>query len=136
MSKKYVAKKHWWFWILPISYSLIFLLLATIWQGMLLFIVWIMIWAILRWKFDKIEMKEGCLYSKMGIIFIDKKTIPLEQISFVSEKMDIISQLLGFACIQVNSSAYGKAIEYPCIANSSEFVKTFNEFKTTGVSNS
>lgn len=118
----YEAKKHWWFWVPPVTISLIFLITLIV-------PIWVMLWAVLRWKLDKIEIKDGCLYSRMGIIFIDKKTIPLEQISFVSEKSDIISQWLGFSCIQVNSSAFGKAIEYPCIANPSEFIKVINEYK-------
>ncbi|MBS5801493.1 MAG: PH domain-containing protein [Brachyspira sp.] len=118
----YEAKKHWWFWTVPAFISILF-----IWT--LIIPIWAMLWAILRWNLDKIEIKDGCLYSRMGIIFIDKKTIPLEQISFVSEKADIISQWLGFACVQVNSSAFGKAIEYPCIAKPSEFIRFINEHK-------
>lgn len=118
----YEAKKHWWFWVPYITLSILF-----VWT--LILPLWLIIWAFLRWKLDKIEIKEGCLYSRMGVIFIDKKTIPLEQISFVNEKTDIISELLGFGCIQVNSSAFGKAIEYPCIAKSSEFIKFINENK-------
>lgn len=118
----YEAKKHWWFWMPPVFVSLVF-----IWT--VIIPIWYLLWAFLRWKLDKIEIKDGCLQSRMGIIVIDKKTVPLEQISFVSEKQDIISQLLGFACIQVNSSAFGKAIEYPCIANPSEFVKFINDNK-------
>ncbi|MBS6552951.1 MAG: hypothetical protein KH321_03295 [Clostridium sp.] len=118
----YIARKHWWFWVAPIFISLVFLITLIV-------PIWVMIAAFLRWKFDKIEIKDGCLISRMGIVFIDKKTIPLEQISFVSEKGDIISQWLGFSCIQVNSSAFGKAIEYPCIANPGEFIKVINDYK-------
>lgn len=120
--ENYIAKKHWWFWMAPIVVSLIFLITLII-------PIWVMLWAVLRWKLDKIEIKEGCLYSRMGVLFIDKKTIPLEQISFVSEKSDIISQWLGFSCIQVNSSAFGKAIEYPCIAEPSKFIEVINQNK-------
>lgn len=119
---KYIAKKHWWFWVAPVIISLIFLFTLII-------PVWVMLWAILRWNLDKIEIKEGCLYSRMGVIFIDKKTVPLEQISFVSEKTDIISQWLGFSCIQINSSAFAKSIDYPFIANPSEFISTINEYR-------
>lgn len=118
----YEAKKHWWFWVLPVGVSLL-----TVWT--IIIPIWYLLWAFLRWKLDKIVIKDGCLQSKMGIIFIDKKTVPLEQISFVSEKQDIISQLLGFACIEINSSAFGKAIEYPCIANPSKFVQFINDTK-------
>ena len=118
----YVAKKHWWFWVAPITFSILFLFTIII-------PAWIMIYTVLRWKLDKIEIKDGCLYSRIGVIFIDKKSIPLEQISFVSEKTDIISQWLGFSCIQVNSSAFGKAIEYPCIANPAEFIQFINDYK-------
>ena len=118
----YEAKKHWFFWVPPVVVSLVF-----IWT--IIIPIWYLLWAFLRWKLDKIEVKDGCLQSRIGILVIDKKTIPLEQISFVTEKQDIISQLLGFACIQVNSSAFGKAVEYPCIANPSEFVKFINDSK-------
>ena len=120
--ENYIAKKHWWFWVTPALVSILFLFTLII-------PIWVMLYAILRWNLDKLEIKDGCLYSRMGIIFIDKKTIPLEQISFVSEKTEIISQWLGFSCIQVNSSDFGKAIEYPCIANPSEFIKFINEHK-------
>mgnify|MGYP007065376858 FL=1 len=120
--ENYIAKKHWWFWVAPALVSILFLFTLII-------PIWVMLWAILRWNLDKIEVRDGALYSRMGIIFIDKKTIPIEQISFVSEKTDIISQWLGFSCIQVNSSAFGKAIEYPCIANPSEFIKYINDYK-------
>lgn len=118
----YSAKKHWWFWVPPILVSLVF-----IWT--LIVPIWVMLYAFFRWKLDKIEIKDGCLYSRMGIIFIDKKTIPLDKISFVTEKSDIISELLKFACIQVNSSAFGKDIEYPCIANPTKFVDYINNYK-------
>lgn len=118
----YEAKKHWWFWVAPTLTSLILLITIIV-------PIWVMLYATLRWYLDKIIIKDGCLYSRMGVIFIDKKTIPLEQISFVSEKTNIISQWLGFSCIQVNSSAFGKAIEYPCIANPAEFIKVINDYK-------
>jgi uncharacterized membrane protein YdbT with pleckstrin-like domain len=118
----YEAKKHWWFWVPPVTISIIFLITLII-------PIWIMLWAILRWNLDKIEIKDGCLYSRMGVIFIDKKTIPLEQISMVSEKADIISQWLGFGTIEVQSSAFGKAISYPWIKNPAEFIKVVNDYK-------
>jgi membrane protein YdbS with pleckstrin-like domain len=118
----YVAKKHWWFWVPYITLSILF-----IWT--LIIPIWLILWAFFRWKLDKIEIKDGCLCSRLGIIIIDKKTIPLEKISFVSEKQDIISEMLGFACVQIQSSADSNAIIYPCIANSAEFVKKINELK-------
>lgn len=118
----YEAKKHWWFWVPPVTISLIFLITLII-------PIWVMLWAILRWNLDKIEIKDGCLYSRMGIIFIDKKTIPLEQISMVSEKTDIIAQWLGFGTIEVQSSAFGKTISYPWINNPAEFIKRVNDYK-------
>ena len=118
----YEAKKHWWFWVPPVTNSLIFLIT-------LILPIWVMLWAILRWNLDKIEIKDGCLYSRMGIIFIDKKTIPLEQISMVSEKTDIIAQWLGFGTIEVQSSAFGKTISYPWINNPAEFIKRVNDYK-------
>ena len=118
----YVAKKHWWFWVPYITLSILF-----IWT--LIIPIWLILWAFFRWKLDKIEIKDGCLCSRLGIIIIDKKTIPLEKISFVSEKQDIISEMLGFACVQIQSYADSNAIIYPCIANSAEFVKKINELK-------
>ena len=120
--ESYIAKKHWWYWVLPIMLSVLF-----VWT--LILPIFIILYAYLRWKFDKIEIKDRCLYSKMGLIFIDKKTIPLEQISFISEKCDIISQSLGFASIQVQSSAFAKAITYPCIDKPQELIKFVNENK-------
>lgn len=120
--EKFEVKKHWWFWVAPVIWSLIFsftIILPIVFLG----------FAFLRWKLDKIEIKEGCLCSRLGMIFIDKKTIPLEQISFIGEKTDIIAQWLGFGNIQVQSSAYAKAIEYPCIANPQNMIKYVNEHK-------
>jgi|GEM_PF-5570886 len=120
--ESYVAKKHWWFWVGPciLSLILIFTVIAPI---------IILGFAFLRWKLDVIEVKDGCLYSRLGIIFIDKKTIPLEQISFVTEKTDILSQWLGFGTIQVQSSAFAKAIEYSCIEKPQNMIKYINEHK-------
>lgn len=118
----YVAKKHWWFWMPYIFISL--LLLFTI-----IIPLWLLIWAALRWKLDKIKIKDGCLYSREGVIFINKKTIPLEQISLVSEKSDILSEWLGFGVIEIQSSAFGKSINYPCIANPAEFIQFINDYK-------
>lgn len=134
--KSYEAKKHWWSWLLPVSIALIITLLIlpvslSEVYGLFLYIIPILIilWPALRWKLDKIEIKDGCLYSRMGVIFIDKKLIPLEQISFVTEKMNIFSQFLGFGSIIIQSSAFAKAIDYPYISNPSEFVQAINEAK-------
>ena len=86
-------------------------------------------YAFLRWKADTLEIKDGCLQSKKGVIFIDKKTIPIEQISFISEKTDIIAQSMGFGTIQVQSSAFAKTIDYLFISNPGEFIKRVNEYK-------
>lgn len=118
----YVAEKHWYFWMPSILISI--LLCFTIILPIL-----ILLWTWLRWKTDKLEVKDGCLCSKIGIIFIDKKTIPLEQISFITEKTDILSEWLGFGCIQVQSSAFSKAIQYPCIKNPGELIKFVNNNK-------
>ena len=121
--EKYEAKKHWWHWVSPIFWSI--LLCWTI-----IFPIIILLYAFLRWKLDKIEVKEGCLYSRLGIIFIDKKTIPLEQISYIGESTNLIAQWLGFGDIQVQCSAFAKAIEYPCIINAQELIKIINDNKS------
>ena len=154
--ENYVVKKHWWFWVK--SCILLFILLGILFGAfsainssglpLVLFgtfsmpifivvpifmIVPILIFGItyLRWELDKIEVKDGCLYSRIGVISIDKKSIPLEQISFIGETTDIISQWIGFGNIQVQSSAFAKAIEYSCIANPQGLVKYVNEYKSS-----
>lgn len=122
MENCYKAEKHWWFWVPYVIFTL--LLCWTI-----IIPIWLILWGLLRWKLDKIEIKDGNLYSRMGIIFIDKKTIPLDKISFITEKTDIISEWLKFGAIQINSSAFGKAIEYPCIKNPQGFIDFFNKAK-------
>lgn len=118
----YIVKKHWFFWVAPIIWSLIFLPLVII-------PIIILTVAFLRWKLDKIEVKNGCLYSRMGLFSIDKKTIPLSQISFISEKTNILAQCFGFSTIEIQSSAFAKDIFYPCIANASAFVDFVNSHK-------
>lgn len=118
----YVVEKHWWFWVGPIILSMIFLFTIVI-------PIFILIWAALRWKFDKIEIKDGCLYSRIGIINIDKKTIPLEKISMINEKSDIISQWLDFGVIEIQSSAFGKSIQYPCIKHPVGLIEFYNKSK-------
>ena len=116
-------KKHWWYWVSPIFWSVV--LCWTIIAPLIY-----LPYAFLRWKLDKIEIKDGCLCSRLGIISIDKKTIPLDQISYIGEKTNIIAQSLGFGDIQVQCSAFAEAIAYPCIANAQELIQYVNEFKS------
>lgn len=89
--------------------------------------IFVIIWALLRYKFDKIEIDENQLYSRLGLLNIDIKTIPLNKISMVSVKTDIISQLFGFGTIAVQSSAISSTIMYPFIDNASEIVNQINK---------
>lgn len=128
------VKKHWWFWVAPVSIALVisfFIVRDNLSIDIASFTVPILIilWTGLRWQSDKIEIKDGYLYSQRGLFFIDRKTIPIEQISFVSEKTNIISQSLGFGSIVIQSSAFAKEIDYPYISNPGEFVKAINEAK-------
>lgn len=118
----YLVKKHWWFWVGPVVWSLI--LCPIIFPPIIILTI-----AFLRWKLDKIEVKDGCLYSRIGIIHIDKKTIPLDKISFITEKTNIIAQCFGFGTIQIQSSAFAKDISYDCVSNPSEFVQFVNNVK-------
>lgn len=118
----YEAKKHWFFWFFPVLFSLIFLFTLILPPIILL-------WAFLRWKFDKIEIKDGCLYSRLGVISIDKKVIPLDKISFASEKTDILGQLIGVGSLIIQSSASGGEIVYAYIDRPSEFIRMLNEAK-------
>lgn len=118
----YEAKKHWFFWFFPVLFSLIFLFTLILPPIILL-------WAFLRWKFDKIEIKDGCLYSRLGVISIDKKVIPLEKISFASEKTDILGQLIGVGSLIIQSSAASGQIVYAYIDRPSEFIRMLNEAK-------
>lgn len=135
---KYEVKKHWLFWGSPVLFSCI--LLAFVWPLFLFpttFLVAALIilipftWASLRWKLDIIQIKEDCLYSRIGVIFIDEKNIPLEQISFISQHKNIISSLLKCSDIQIQSSALGNnnIIQYRDIANAEEFISIINETK-------
>lgn len=116
----YEAKKHWWFWFGPVVVSILFC-----WT--LIIPIALLGWTALRWKLDKIEYKDGCLYSRMGVIFIDKKAIPLERISMVSEKTDIIAELLGFGSLAIQSSASDSTIVYPCIQKPTDFINFLNK---------
>ena len=118
------AKKHWLYWFVPISISLVItvLIFAAIYildvnniDGLIL--LWLMIipaiillcyW--LRWHFDTIEVKEGCLYARNGIILIKKEIIPLEKISYLSENTNLIGQLIKCGSLVIKSSADGKEI--------------------------
>ena len=121
--ENYKAEKHWYFWMPGIFMSII--LCFTI-----IIPIFILFWTWLRWKLDVLEIKDGCLYSRMGVICIDKKTIPLEQISFISVKTDVLSEAMKFGCIQVQSSAFAKAIQYPCIKNPDELINFVNAHKS------
>lgn len=116
----YEAKKHWAIWLNPVVFSILF-----IWTIIIPIIL--LGWTALRWKLDKIEYKDGCLYSRIGVIFIDKKAIPLERISMVSEKTDIIAELLGFGNLVVQSSASDSTIVYSCIKKPAEFISFLNK---------
>ena len=136
------AKKHWLYWFVPVSVSLLitFLIVASIYilhinniDGFVL--LWLMMiptlilfcyW--LRWRFDTIEVKDGCLYSRIGILKIKKEIIPLEKISYLSENTNLIGQLIKCGSLVIQSSADGKEIVYPLIYNPSEFIKKVNQF--------
>lgn len=122
MDNTFIAKKHGYFWAPSVFFSI--LLCFTV-----IIPIFILLWTFLRWKLDKLEIRDGCLYSRTGVIFIDKKTIPLEQISFISVKTDIISEMQGFGCIQIQSSAFAKAVEFPCIKKPDELIKFVNDWK-------
>ncbi len=120
--ESYEAKKHWFHWVMPVIFSI--LLCWTI-----IIPIWLLLYTFLRIKFDKIEVKEGCLYSRMGLIIIDKKTIPLEQISFISIKADILSEMMHMGSIEVQSSAFAKAIRYLWIKEPQNLIDFINRCK-------
>lgn len=117
--ENYIAKKHWFFWVVPSVISILF-----IWTIIVPIIV--MGWAVLRYKLDVIEYKDGCLYSRLGVLNIDKKAIPIDKISMVSEKTNIIAQLLGFGSLEVQSSAFNSTIIYTCIEKPTDFITFLN----------
>lgn len=135
------AEKHWLYWFVPVSISSIITLLifASIYildknniDGLVL--LWLMIipaiilfcyW--LRWHFDTIEVKDGCLYSRNGIIFIKKEIIPLEKISYLSEETNLIGHIIKCGSLVIQSSADGRKIIYPLIYNPTDFIKKVNE---------
>lgn len=85
-----------------------------------------LIWAFLRFKLDKIEIKNGQLYSRIGLINIDTKTIALNKISMVSAKKNLITMLFDFGTIEIQSSAINSTITYPYIANITQIVNIIN----------
>ena len=135
------AKKHWIYWFVPVSVSLLITLfisasiyfldinnidgLILLWgmiiPAMILFCYW------LRWHFDTIEVKDGCLYSRNGILLIKKEIIPLEKISYLSEETNLIGSLVKCGSLVIQSSADGRKIVYPLIYNPAEFIKKVNE---------
>ena len=117
--EKLEIKKSKWF-----IYKFIFL--GVILLPILFIGAFVILWALLRYKFDKIEIDENQFYSRLGLLNIDIKTIPLNKISMVSAKTDIISQLLGFGTIEVQSSAMNSTIMYPYIDNVSDVVNKIN----------
>lgn len=119
---EYVIQKHWFHWVMPAIISIIFCWTIIIPVLMLLY-------TFLRMKLDKIYIKDGCLYSRLGIILIDKKAIPLQQISFITVKADIISEWLKMGCIQIQSSAFASEIRYLYIKNPDKMVEFVNNYK-------
>ncbi len=83
-------------------------------------------YGLLRYKYDKIKIENGTFYSRFGLLNIDTKTIPLNKISMVSVKQDIIARLLNFGTIELQSSANNSTISYPFIKNADEIVKQIN----------
>lgn len=135
------ARKHWFYWFVPVSISMLIasLIVACIYildiyniDGFVL--LWLMFIPVvilfcywLRWQFDKIEVKNGCLYSRIGIILIKKEIIPLDKISYLSENTNLIGQIFKCGSLVIQSSADGKQIVYPLIYNPSEFIKKVNQ---------
>lgn len=121
--EKLEIKKSIWFIVAYVLLGIV--LLPVFFIG-----IFVIIWALLRYKFDKIEIDETQLYSRLGLVNIDIKTIPLNKISMVSVKTNIITQLLNFGTIEVQSSALNSTIMYPFIDNASEIVTQINKRTT------
>lgn len=119
---EYVIQKHWFHWVMPVIWSVIFC-----WTLIVPFIM--LLYTFLRIKLDKIYIKDGCLYSRLGVILIDKKAIPLKQISFITVKADIISEWLKMGCIQIQSSAIASDITYLYIKEPDKMVEFVNNYK-------
>lgn len=117
--EKIIIKKSKWFLFSPIVIGIL----------LLPFIVGIFIiaYGLLRYKFDKIEINDNQFYSRLGLFNIDIKTIPLNKISMVSAKKDIISTLLNYGTIEIQSSAISSKIAYPFIENVNSVVEQINQ---------
>lgn len=122
LKEEYTVKKHWFHWVMPSIISILFC-----WT--LIVPVFMLLYTFLRWKLDKIYIKDGCLYSRLGIIIIDKKAIPIKQISFITVKADIVSEWLKMGCIYVQSSAFSNDIRYLYIKDPDKMVSVVNNLK-------
>lgn len=104
-----------------------YIMLGVVLLPLFLIGIFIILFGFLRYKVDKIEIRENQLYSRLGLLNIDIKTIPLDKISMVSVKTDIMSQLFNYGTIVVQSSAVNSTIIYPFIENPTEIVKEINK---------
>lgn len=134
-NEKYVLEKSIFMWVKPFLIAGFCALVGLcssdldktttiVWLAIAIVII---LHTLLRWQFDKIEYSDGFLNSRIGIISIDKKSIPLNKISMVSEQTNIIAQLFGFGDILVQSSAASSDIKYKYIDKPQDFVKFMNE---------
>lgn len=96
----------------------------TLW--LLCFGLLVYLWAWGRYKYDKLEIRDNQLYSKFGIFNVDVKTIPLNRISMVSAKTDVISEAFGFGTLQIQSSASNSTISYPYVKDVHKVVEIIN----------
>lgn len=87
-------------------------------------------YALLRYKLDKIEIVNDTLYSRFGVFNVDIKTIPLNKISMVSIKKDLIGSMLGYSTIEVQSSALDSSISYSFIKEAESVVNEINAMIT------
>lgn len=119
------VEKHWFTWFMPSLISIICICTLVLIPVAII----IMLYTFLRWKFDKIEFKDGCFYSRIGLIMINRKSIPIEQISFIDIKADFISEAMHMGTIQVQSSAFAKAISYNFIKEPEKITQYVNAYK-------
>lgn len=119
---KLIIKKSKWFLFRPCFWGVI---LAPFLIGFL-FIGY----ALLRYKLDKIEIVNDTLYSRFGVFNVDIKTIPLNKISMVSIKKDLIGSMLGYSTIEVQSSALDSSISYSFIEEAESVVNEINAMIT------
>lgn len=119
---KLIIKKSKWFLFRPCFWGVI---LAPFLIGFL-FIGY----ALLRYKLDKIEIVNDTLYSRFGVFNVDIKTIPLNKISMVSVKKDLIGSMLGYSTIEVQSSALDSSISYSFIEEAESVVNEINAMIT------